>query len=132
MSDSRKRRFIMKNTIKNNQKKDTYCPKIDNRHDRGYVDWLENMVIMLCRDYMEIIRVLREVNNKDIIEKIPLPVRDETRRAIRLISEQAQTSRKTVPEKDVEKFKDWLIINHSDNAVSKITGDTYDKKMETK
>lgn len=50
---------------------------------KNYENWLENMVVMLSKNYMDLIKASEE----EVLKKCNLPHSNETRKAIRLISE---------------------------------------------
>lgn len=70
-----------------------------------YVIWLENMLTMVCGQY----KALIDASSEDILATVPLPRQDETRRAIRLISENAHPTHEDIGEHTMEHFAHILI-----------------------
>lgn len=71
----------------------------------SYVDWLENMLTMVCRNY----KALIDASCEDILQTVPLPRQDETRRAIRLIAENARSTHDDIGKQSMEHFTYVLI-----------------------
>lgn len=76
------------------------------RKENGeYIDWLENMLTMLSKNYLDLVHVSSEKNLKEV----PLPASNATRKAIRLISQNARPAGKELEDNCIEQFTQNLI-----------------------
>lgn len=75
--------------------------------EEEYVDWLENMLIMLSKNYLDLVCV----SDEKVLKSISLPSSNTTRKAIRLISQNARPTVGKLEDKRIEKFAKDLIEN---------------------
>lgn len=80
--------------------------------DKEYLDWLENMLIMLSGNFMDLANALKAAD-AEALKKLPLPYSTETRRAIRLMAEYAEVSNKRLEPYEVEAFANEVIAKHT-------------------
>lgn len=75
--------------------------------NREYVDWLENMLTMLSKSYIELV----QASDEKVLNSVALPSSDMTRKAIRLISESSRPTSNKVEDEIMEHFAKVLIEN---------------------
>lgn len=79
----------------------------------GYTEWLENMVVMLSKDF----RGLVNASTEDFLIKNAqyLPYSNETRKSIRIIAEEAEFEHKKLSPEEIEHYTKVLIHNKTIN-----------------
>lgn len=71
----------------------------------AYINWLENMLTMLSKNYIDLVHA----SSEEVLKSVALPRQNETRKAIRLISENAVSTHEWVEEETIEFFTQELI-----------------------
>lgn len=74
-----------------------------------YANWLENMVILLSKCYMELVRE----SDESTLKKVSTPHSNEIRCAIRTIAEEATADCKEVSNGEISAYTRAVIQNHS-------------------
>ena len=72
-----------------------------------YYSWLENMVIMLSRNYLDLVHA----SDEKVLKSVPLPVSNTTRKAIRLIAQNTSPIKDKLEDMCIEEFTKVLIEN---------------------
>lgn len=74
-----------------------------------YVEWLEDMVVMLSKDFLELVKAapqgFLEANTKFLSDS------DDTRKAIRTIMEKANCDNKSLSSEEIEHYTKMLLYN---------------------
>jgi len=70
-----------------------------------YADWLENMLTMSSKNYLDLVHA----SDEKVLQSIPLPASNAIRKAIRLISQNARQIKGNLEDKHIEKFTQVLI-----------------------
>lgn len=83
--------------------------------DEQYINWLENMLVMLSGNFMDLVNALK-VADVEALKNLPLPWLTETRKSIRLIAENAEVSNDKVTPEAIECFTNKVIAKHEKNT----------------
>lgn len=80
---------------------------LGDKADEEYVNWLENMLTMLSKNYLDLVHA----SDEDTLKSVSLPKSNETRKAIRLISQNALLHKESLEDERIEKFTQVIIEN---------------------
>lgn len=79
--------------------------KDKNAKEEDYYSWLENMVTMLSKNYLDLVHA----SDEKVLKSVPLPVSNATRKAIRMIAQNTSQIKGNLEDKSIEEFTKVLI-----------------------